>query len=84
MDKQQSGQVPSPGRIVMYTNLGSVNDAGEMIYPPTQQAMLVTAVDDEGVHGNVYYKGGGYFPMEGVPYSETYERGHWSWPTRVP
>jgi hypothetical protein len=68
----------------MYTNLGSVNDAGEMIYPPTQQAMLITAVDDEGVHGNVYYKGGGYFPMSAVPYSETYERGHWSWPTRVP
>jgi hypothetical protein len=80
----QHGHVPSVGRIVHYTNLGSVNDAGEMIYPPTQQAMLVTAVESDGVHGIVFYKGGGMFPMGPVPFSETYERGTWSWPNRCP
>jgi hypothetical protein len=74
------GQVPRVGMMVVYTNLGSVNDRGEMIYPPTQQAMLITAVDAEGVHGNVYYKGGGVFPMTAVPYSDHLERGTWSWP----
>jgi hypothetical protein len=69
---------PTTGDIVLYTNLGSVNDDGEMIYPPTQQAMLVTAVDWDGVYGTVFYKGGGFFPMGPVPYSEKFERGHWS------
>lgn len=71
---------PKIGDIVQYTNLGSVDDDGNMIYPPTQQAMLITAVDESGVHGNVYYKGGGVFPMESVPFAESYTRGCWSWP----
>jgi hypothetical protein len=77
---------PTVGRIVHYTNLGSVDDNGNMIYPPTQQAAIVTGVDKFGtdrVSLLVFYEGGGMFPMSEVPYSETYERGRWSWPERV-
>jgi len=79
-----SEQIPSVGRIVQYTNLGSVDSDGNMIYPPTQQAALITAVDEDGVSLLVFYKGGGMFPMTNVPFSEAYERGHWSLPKRVP
>ena len=77
---------PTVGRIVHYTNLGSVNDDGEMIYPPTQQAAIITGTDSEyrsKVSLTVFYEGGGMFPMSGVPFSEEYKRGHWSWPERV-
>lgn len=72
---------PQIGDIVHYTNLGSVNDAGEMIYPPTQQAALVTAVPGLRVANLlVFYDGGGMFPMKEVPFSKEYQRGHWTWP----
>ncbi len=76
-------QKPSIGRVVHYTNLGSVNDNGEMIYPPTQQAALIVWTDGEAVDLLVFYRGGGQFPMSDVPYSDAYKRGHWSWPVRV-
>lgn len=72
--------VPQVGDIVHYTNLGSVNDAGEMIYPPTQQAAIVTGTKGGwDVSLLVFYEGGGMFPMSDVPYSKEYQRGHWSW-----
>jgi hypothetical protein len=76
--------IPTIGRIVHYTNLGSVNDDGEMIYPPTQQAALITWVDaDASVDLLVFYRGGGQFPMSAVPFADEYKRGHWSWPPRI-
>jgi len=73
--------LPTIGDIVHYTNLGSVNDDGEMIYPPTQQAAIVTWVDQTSQELDllVLYRGGGQFPMAAVPYSYEYKRGHWSW-----
>lgn len=79
---------PSVGRIVHYTNLGSVDDDGNMIYPPTQQAAIITEVNetdgicDGTVALHVFYTTG-QFDMPSVPFSETYKRGHWSWPPRV-
>jgi hypothetical protein len=73
--------LPIVGDIVHYTNLGSVDDNGTMIYPPTQQAAIVT-----GTKGGwaasllVFYEGGGMFPMSDVNFSKEYLRGHWSWP----
>lgn len=70
---------PTIGDIVHYTNLGSVNDDGETIYPPTQQAALITWVDTgNAVDLLVFYRGGGQFPMSAVPYSHDYKRGHWT------
>lgn len=85
---------PTIGRIVHYTNLGDADGR----YPPEQQAAIVTGIypashpDREGpqegdigerhVDLHIFYKTG-QFDMRAVPYSEKYERGHWSWPTKV-
>jgi hypothetical protein len=70
---------PSVGRIVHYTNLGDKDGK----YPPEQQAAMITGVNDDGtVALKIFYKTG-IFDMPSVPYSETYERGHWSWPPRI-
>jgi len=81
---------PTVGRIVHYTNLGDKDGR----YPPEQQAAIVTGVYPEhaegttGTHGpmhadlHIFYKTG-EFNMTGVPFSENYERGHWSWPPRA-
>jgi hypothetical protein len=76
---------PSVGRIVHYTNLGDKDGR----YPPEQQAAIITRVNQTGEAGDkdkvslhIFYPTG-QFNMEGVPFSETYERGHWSWPARV-
>lgn len=69
-----------------YTNLG--DKAGR--YPPEQQAAIVTGVypDQPGDIGelhvdlHIFYKTGGQFDMKAVPFSEGYERGHWSWAPR--
>jgi hypothetical protein len=87
-------QVPTIGRIVHYTNLGDKDGK----YPPEQQAAIVTGTypevppDREGPHDSqigpmhvdlhIFYKTG-QFDMKSVPFSENYERGHWSWPPRV-
>ena len=76
---------PSIGRIVHYTNLGDKDGR----YPPEQQAAIVTGVYKDGpepgsdmrVDLHVFYRTGDFF-MEAVPYSEAYQRGHWSWPPR--
>lgn len=69
---------PTVGRIVHYTNLGDKDGK----YPPEQQAAVVTGVNADGtVALKVFYKTG-LFDIQSVPYSETYERGHWSWPPR--
>lgn len=76
---------PSIGRIVHYTNLGSVSADDRMVYPPTQQAFLITWVNDDGtVDGTAFYRGGGVFPMSNVPFSEDRKRGTWSWPDQTP
>ena len=77
---------PTVGRIVYYTNLGDKDGR----YPPEQQAAIVTGVYKEGpIPGNemcvdlhIFYRTG-QFDMTFVPFSETYERGHWSWPPKV-
>lgn len=83
---------PSVGRIVHYTNLGDKDGR----YPAEQHAAIVTGVyppapTSEGSgssHGDmhadlhIFYKTG-QFDMMGVPFSESYERGHWSWPPRT-
>lgn len=71
---------PTIGRIVLYTNLGDKEDR----YPPEQQAAIVTGVNDDGtVALHIFYKTG-QFDMPSVPFSEDYQRGHWSWPVKVP
>ena len=81
---------PTVGRIVHYTNLGDKDGR----YPPEQQAAIVTGIYPEHPEGtqethgpmhadiHIFYKTG-EFNMQGVPFSETYERGHWSWPPRI-
>jgi hypothetical protein len=81
---------PTVGRIVHYTNLGDKDGR----YPPEQQAAIITGVHNapEGaepidaskpmgmnVDIHIFYRTG-QFDMQNVPFSETYERGHWSWP----
>ena len=62
-----------------YTNLGDKD--GE--YPPETQAALVTGLNDDGtVSLKIFYKTG-IFDMPSVPYAETAERGHWTWPPRI-
>lgn len=69
---------PTVGRIVHYTNLGD----SENRYPPEQQAAIVTRVrDGDRVALHIFYPTG-QFDMDNVPFSEEYERGHWSWPKR--
>jgi len=79
---------PTVGRIVHYTNLGDKDGR----YPPEQQAAIVTGVypqleegvipGDMHVDLHIFYRTG-QFDMKTVPFSETYERGHWSWPPKV-
>lgn len=81
---------PTVGRIVHYTNLGDKDGR----FPPEQQAAIVTGVyaapedgtqstlGDMHVDLHIFYRIG-QFDMQAVPFSETYERGHWSWPPKV-
>jgi hypothetical protein len=81
---------PSVGRIVYYTNLGDKDGK----YQPEQQAAIITGVypgrpaapghefDSMEVDLHIFYRTG-QFDMQKVPFSGTYERGHWSWPARV-
>lgn len=70
---------PTVGRIVHYTNLGDKDGK----YPPEQQAALITGLNQDGtVSLKVFYRTG-IFDMPSAPFSETYERGHWSWPPKV-
>jgi len=81
---------PTVGRIVHYTNLGDKDGR----YPPEQQAAIITKVVQHpaAVEGtkqenccavslHIFYPTG-QFDMQNVPYSEEYQRGHWSWPVR--
>lgn len=86
---------PTVGRIVHYTNLG---DKDGRYPPEQQAAIITgvypregfasdttLVVNGEGVVTNVdlhiFYRTG-QFDMQAVPFSETYERGHWSWPPK--
>lgn len=70
---------PTVGRMVHYTNLGDKDGR----FPPEQQAALVTGLNDDGsVALKVFYRTG-LFDMPSVPYSQEYQRGHWTWPPRV-
>ncbi len=79
--------IPSVGRTVHYTSLGSAG--GE--YPPEQQAAIITAVKklplkdptqhtehDYEVCLHVFYRTGDFF-MENVPFRRNYKPGHWTW-----
>jgi hypothetical protein len=74
---------PTVGRIVHYTNLGDKDG----VYPPEQQAAIITRVrtaPNGALTGEValhIFYPTGQFDMDNVPFSETYERGHWSWPS---
>lgn len=84
---------PTVGRIVHYTNLGDKDGR----YPPEQQAAIITKVTELesgkgylGTNEESFYKVSlhifyptGEFNMQDVPYSEVYERGHWSWPAKT-
>ena len=72
---------PTIGRIVHYTNLGDKDGR----YPPEQQAAIVTGIyplDEMHVDLHIFYRTG-QFDMTKVPFSETYQRGHWSWPIKI-
>lgn len=75
---------PTVGRIVHYTNLGDADGK----YPPEQQAAIITKVavigeaGGSGISLKIFYPTG-QFDMENVPYSEEYQRGHWSWPPKI-
>lgn len=80
---------PTIGRIVHYTNLGDKDGR----FPPEQQAAIVTGVypavistsnapGDMHVDLHIFYRTG-EFDMKTVPFAETYERGHWTWPPKV-
>lgn len=70
---------PTIGRIVHYTNLGDKDGK----YPPEQQAAIITGINSDGtVALKIFYKTG-IFDMQSVSFSESYERGHWSWPPKV-
>lgn len=77
---------PTVGRIVHYTNLGDKDGR----FPPEQQAAIITKVvpvtgkTEETAYQvslHIFYPTGEFY-MQDVPFSETYERGHWSWPAR--
>ena len=82
---------PTVGRVVHYTNLGDKDGK----YPPEQQAAIITGVKDRGMKDfnapeetawvvdlHIFYRTGDFHMLD-VPYSEEYERGHWSWPPRA-
>lgn len=79
--------IPRVGDIVHYTNLGDK----EGKYPAEQQAAIVTGVkkrdgsnpmrnipSDYIVDLHIFYRSGEFYMLD-VPFSEKYERGHWSW-----
>lgn len=80
---------PTVGRIVHYTNLGDKDGR----YPPEQQAAIITKVvpavasveapqeDCFSVSLHIFYATGDFY-MQDVPFSQSYERGHWTWPPR--
>lgn len=81
--------IPTVGRIVHYTNLGDADGK----YPPEQQAALITKAKEVGVSSprdedrfrvslHIFYETGDFYMID-VPFSETYKRGHWTWPTKV-
>lgn len=70
---------PTVGRIVHYTNLGDKDGR----YPPEQQGAMITRVHENDCVSLTIFYPTGIFQMEKVPYSPTYERGHWTWPPRV-
>jgi hypothetical protein len=71
--------LPTVGRVVHYTNLGDKDGK----YPPEQQAAIITGVNADGtISLKIFYKTG-LFDMPSVPFSEAYERGHWTWPPRA-
>jgi hypothetical protein len=83
-------QKPSIGRIVHYQSYGA--PGGEFL--PEPRAAIVTAVhpNDPGTSGKfnaaatidaAVLNPTGLFFAVGLPFSETPEPGHWSWPPRV-
>lgn len=75
---------PTIGRIVHYTNLGDRDGK----YPPSVQAAIVTAVNDDGTLAlHVFYKTGQFdlpacLGTDATAGSEA-ARGMWSWPERT-
>ncbi len=83
--------IPSVGRIVHYTSLGSGDENG----PPEQQAAIVISVkkmplEDPTQHTerdyevclHIFDRAGAFF-RDDVPFSDTYEPDHWTWPKQV-
>lgn len=83
---------PTVGRIVHYTNLGDADGK----YSPEQQAAIITKVlytpvarpaglkQEENLYSvslHIFYPTG-QFDMQDVPFSEEYQRGHWTWPPK--
>ena len=89
MGKQQSGQVPSPGRIVMYNHPGDATG----LYPRKQSPALVLYVHEDGPvdlrvftaptwkDGVCIGAGGEYTNLRAIQGDEPF---NWQWPTRVP
>jgi hypothetical protein len=76
-------QTPSIGRIVHYQAYGT--PGGE--YPSAPRAAVVTEVNDTPnpglLVGLCVLNPTGQFFNRNVPYSETPQPGHWSWPPRT-
>lgn len=66
-------------RTVHYVNLGDKDGK----YPPSIIAAIITAVNENGTVALKCLYPTGVFDCPEIPYSETYKRGHWSWPPRV-
>lgn len=79
--------IPSIGRNVHYTSHGSpVLPDGTQKYKPLTRAAIITDVPTDAsvlVVGLCILNPTGMFFDEAVPYSETPQPGHWSWPPRV-
>ncbi len=70
---------PSIGRMVHYQSLGSADGT----FLPEPRAAIVTAVGGDGMVSLAVMNPNGLYFNTAVPFSESPEPGHWSWPPRV-
>jgi hypothetical protein len=79
----KDGKYPPEIQAAMVTGVYRENDgAAAQIEGHLNSANTVGSIPSSMfVDLKVFYRTG-FFDMQKVPFSETYERGHWSWPPR--